>query len=92
VAIVHFSSTLARHTGGVEQITIDAPRVRELIAALVMRFPGLEPEIDQLAIAIDGDVRPDAAFEPLMPLSEVYFVPKIAGGCSECRGFTGIPT
>jgi len=80
--IVHFSSTLARHTGGLEQITMDAPRVKELIAAIVARFPALEQEIEQLAIAIDGEVRPDAAYEPLMPLSEIYFVPRIAGGCN----------
>jgi len=80
VPIVHFSSTLTRHTGGLEQITMDAPRVKELIAAIVARFPALEHEIEQLAIAIDGEVRPDAAYEPLGPLSEIYFVPKIAGG------------
>jgi molybdopterin converting factor small subunit len=85
VPIVHFSSTLTRHTGGLEQITMDAPRVKELIAAIVARFPGLEHEIEQLAIAIDGEVRPDAAYEPLMPQSEIYFVPKIAGGGSGNR-------
>ena len=47
---------------------------------IVARFPGLEHEIETLAIAIDGEVRPDAAYETLMPLSEIYFVPKIAGG------------
>jgi len=80
VPIVHFSSTLTRHTGGVEQITLEAPRVKELLAALVARFPGLELELGDLAVAIDGEVRPDAAYEPLMPQSEIYFVPKIAGG------------
>ena len=87
---VHFSSALTRHTGGIEQITLDAPRVHELVAQLVARFPGLELELDHLAIAIDGDVRPDAAFEALLPQSEVYFVPKIAGGA--CSGLTGTPT
>jgi molybdopterin converting factor small subunit len=80
VAVVHFSNMLTRHTGGVEQLTVDAPRVHELIAALVARFPGLALELEQLAVAIDGDVRPDAAYEPLWPQSEIYFVPKIAGG------------
>jgi molybdopterin converting factor small subunit len=80
VPIVHFSSTLTRHTGGLEQVTLDAPRVKELVAALVARFPGLELEIGDLAVAIDGEVRPDAAYEPLGPTSEIYFVPKIAGG------------
>ena len=86
--VVHFSSTLTRHTGGLDQITMDAPRVHELLAALVARFPGLELELGQLAVAIDGEVRPDAAYEPLMPQSEIYFVPKIAGGCSTVPGAT----
>ncbi len=77
---VHFSNSLMHHTGGLTQLTLDAPRVVELLAALVARFPGLEYELDTLAIAIDGEVRPDAAYEPLQPTSEVYFVPKIAGG------------
>jgi molybdopterin converting factor small subunit len=89
VPVVHFSSTLARHTGGIEQITLEAPRVKELIAALVARFPGLELELSDLAVAIDGEVRPDAAYEALLPNSEIYFVPKIAGGSS---GFAGMPT
>ena len=80
MAIVHFSSALMHHTGGLAQITIDAPRVRELLAALRARFPGFENQLDDLALAIDGEVRPDAEFEPLLPTSEVYFVPKIAGG------------
>ncbi|HUR33140.1 MAG TPA: MoaD/ThiS family protein [Vicinamibacterales bacterium] len=78
--VVHFSSTLMRHTGGIQQMTLEAPRVKELVAALIAQFPGLELELGELAVAIDGEVRPDAAYEPLLPQSEVYFVPKIAGG------------
>ena len=80
MALVHFSSTLTRHTGGLHQITMDAPRVHELLAALVARFPGLEYELEHLAVAIDGEVRPDAGYETLTSQSEIYFVPKIAGG------------
>jgi molybdopterin converting factor small subunit len=80
VAIVRFPSTLTRHTGGVEQITLDAPRVHELLRALVAMYPGLATELDSLAVAIDGDVRPDAAYEPLLPTSEIDFVPRMAGG------------
>jgi len=80
VPIVHFSSVLLPHTGGLEQVTIDAPRVKELLAALIARFPGLELELGDLAVAIDGEVHHDAAYEVLSPLSEIYFVPRIAGG------------
>jgi len=80
VPTVHFSATQARHTEGLRQITIDAPRVHELVAALTARFPGLLHELEHLAVAIDGEIRPDAAYEPLTSQSEIYFVPKIAGG------------
>ena len=80
MAVVHFSSTLVRHTGGLQQVTVDAPRVQELVAALIARFPGLALELGEMAVAIDGDVRPDAAYEVLSPLSEIYFVPRVAGG------------
>lgn len=80
MATVHLSSSQARHTGGVLQFDIDAPRVKELVAVLIRRFPGLDNELHDLAVAIDGEVRPDAMYEHLLPHSEVYFVPKIAGG------------
>lgn len=80
MARVHLSSTQARHTGGVTQLDLDAPRVKELIAMLVAQFPGLDLELHDLAVAIDGEVRPDAIYEHLLPNSEIYFVPKIAGG------------
>lgn len=80
MAIVHFSNALMHHTDGLAQVSIDAPRVRELLAALRARFPGLGSQLDDLAVAIDGEVRPDAEFEPLQPTSEIYFVPTIAGG------------
>lgn len=80
MAIVHFSAPQALHTEGVRQLTVDAPRVHELIAKLRARFPGLLNELEHLAIAIDGEIRHDAAYEPLTSDSEIYFVPKIAGG------------
>ena len=78
--VVHFSSALMPHTGGLGQVTVEAPRVQELLAALIARFPGLELELGDLAVAIDGAVHQDAAYELLSPLSEIYFVPRIAGG------------
>ena len=80
VAIVHFPIALTPHTGGLSQVTIDAPRVHELLVALVARFPGLGPELPAMTIAIDGEVRPDAAYETLLPTSEIDFVPRMAGG------------
>jgi hypothetical protein len=79
VAVVHVPRALLAHTGGLEQVTVDAPRVKELLAALAERFPGLAGELDELAVAIDGEVRPDAAYERLLPLTEIHLVPRMAG-------------
>lgn len=62
-------------------LDIDAPRVHELVAQLVARFPRLTPEMfDRLAVAIDGEIHNDADYLPLAADSEVHFVPRIAGG------------
>ena len=80
MAVVHVSSLLTRYTGGLDRVTIDAPRGKELLAALNERFPGLGAELEELAVAIDGQIHQDPAYESLSATSEVYFVPKIAGG------------
>jgi molybdopterin converting factor small subunit len=80
VARVHFGSALQRHTGGVEQLDVDAPRVHELLQQLVARYPGLREQLEQMAVAVDGEIYGDAAYRKLSPESEVHFVPKIGGG------------
>ena len=80
MATVHLPSGLTQHTGGVDEITIDAPRVRELMLALAERFPGLAGQLERMAVAIDGDIYQDAPYHRLTSTSEVYLVPRIAGG------------
>ena len=80
MARVHLSSGLTRHTDGVEDFEIDAPRVRELTEMLAKRFPGLAGEIEQLAVAIDGRIYNEAPYHPLHADTEVYFVPRVGGG------------
>lgn len=62
-------------------LDIDAPRVRELSRALTERFPALGPHLAHFAVAIDGEIYSDAPYHPLEHDSEVYFIPRIAGGC-----------
>jgi len=80
VAVVIFSSGLARHTGGDERIEIDARRVTDLVTALCERYPALRGQIEDMAVAIDDEIHNDAMFMPLEPNSEVHFVPRIGGG------------
>jgi molybdopterin converting factor small subunit len=81
MARVFLSTDMASGTGGVDVVVIDAPRVRELIVALVDRYPRLNVDVlNRMAVAIDGEIHNDADFLPLQSDSEVHFVPRIAGG------------
>jgi len=80
VATVHLPSGLALFTGGVESVVIDAPRIAELLIELRKRFPRLDDQLDDLAVAIDGDIYSDPGYQPLRADSDVYLVPRIAGG------------
>ena len=80
MATVHLSNQLREHAGGVETIEIDAPRVHELIVALLDRFPALAGAVEEMAVAIDGEIHQEAAYQPLAPASDVHFIPRMAGG------------
>lgn len=68
-------------TGGQSNFDVEAGTVREVIAALDARFPGLGDFVDRkMAFAIDGVIHQDAWFSPVGPQSEVYLIPKIGGG------------
>lgn len=80
MAIVHLPSGLAQYTGGVDTVTIDAPRVPELFAALRRRFPDLALQLDEVAVAIDGVIYQDPGYQTLRSDSDVHLVPRISGG------------
>ncbi len=68
-------------TGGASEFQIEAATVREVIAALDARFPGLGEFVDRkMAFAIDGEIHQDAWFSPVGADSEIYLIPKIGGG------------
>jgi hypothetical protein len=80
MATVILSSGLRSYTGGEERVQIEARRVRELIEALVARWPALAEPLEQMAVAIDGEIHASAQYKALRPDSEVCFVPKLGGG------------
>ncbi len=80
MATVYLPSGLAQFTGGVESVTIDAPRIAELLALLRTRFPQLGDHLDDMAVAIDGTIYSDPGYQALRADSDVHLVPRIAGG------------
>lgn len=80
VATIFFSSGLAPYTDGAESLTVEVPRVRELLEAVIERYPGLAGPLELMAVAVDGEVHQHADYLPLSSASEVHLVPRISGG------------
>ena len=80
MATVFLPSGLTQFTGGVDTVEIDASRVVDLLAALAARFPSLAPELDDIAVAVDGEIYQQPGYQPLSATSEVHLVPRVAGG------------
>jgi molybdopterin converting factor small subunit len=81
MATVYLPSEMKERTGGLDVVVIDAPRVHELRLELVRRYPGLGGDLlEQMAVAIDGEIHNDADYLALSSNSEIHFVPRIAGG------------
>ena len=77
---VKFSASTKAITGE-DEIEVDAPTVRRLIRILDERWPGLGEQLTEgMAVAINGDIVPDALYEDLPEGAEVHFLPAIAGG------------
>lgn len=81
MARVHFSAGLRSFTGGVAVIELSAPNVDRLIAALDERFPGIGAKLSSgTSVAINGEIIPDAAYEPIPEGAEIHFLDTLSGG------------
>jgi molybdopterin converting factor small subunit len=74
-------SSLLHFTAGEAELHVTADTFRRLIRELNERYPGLGTQVEEsMAIAIDGEIYQDAYGVALRPDSEIYIIPKIAGG------------
>ena len=80
MALVHLPSGLTQFTGGVADVEIQASRVHDLMTMLAERFPALAPQLDEMAVAIDGEIYQQPGYQELGAASEVHLLPRIAGG------------
>lgn len=72
----------AEQSGGDTVLRIDAGNIRQLLRRLEEQAPGCSGHLDasHVAVAIDGEIHPDALLQELEEDSEVCFVPAIEGG------------
>ncbi|MGZ0190201.1 MAG: MoaD/ThiS family protein [Alphaproteobacteria bacterium] len=82
MARINVSSQMCRpYIGDITELELDVSNVRGLIKELDRLYPGLGEQVDEsMAVAIDGVISQDSYLEPIQPDSEVYLIPKIAGG------------
>ena len=74
-------NAVKKFTHGVTELDVEADNFRRLVLELDRRFPGLGHQVEEgMAIAIDGEIYQDAYAARFTQESEVWLIPKIAGG------------
>jgi molybdopterin converting factor small subunit len=78
---VRLGGTLKSMAGGLTEFEVEASNVREVLAGLAVACPRLKPVLDEgVTVAIDGELYRNAWFQPVTAASEVYILPRMAGG------------
>lgn len=78
---VRLSGSLRTQAGGRERVTVEGGNIREILDSLAERVPELQPLLARgVAVAINGLIYRDAWYQPVPADSEVYILPKMAGG------------
>lgn len=87
MAIVWIPPLLRDLTAGAESVAVAGEQVRDLIAALDARYPGLAARLVEdgalrrgIVLMIDGVANRQGLRARVKPDSEVHFVPAIGGG------------
>ena len=87
MATVHIPSALRSHSGGVDQLIIAGDTLRDVIATLDERFPGMAKHLADgdslargLAVSIDGQMSNRGLWARIQPESDIHFLPAIGGG------------
>ena len=60
---------------------VEAKNIRQLLVNLEKHYPEMKPHLDKgVAVSVDGTIYRDNWFQAIEPDSEVYLVPRLAGG------------
>jgi molybdopterin converting factor small subunit len=81
VVRVTFISSFRPAFDGADFVEIRAETLRQLLRALVKKYPRLQKLIDEgIALAVDGEIYRDNLDIEIPEKSEVYLMPRIQGG------------
>ncbi|WP_085909150.1 MoaD/ThiS family protein [Kiloniella majae] len=78
---VTLSGTIQQTAGGISTLEIEAKNIRQLLNGVEKQCPDLKPELEKgIAVAINGTIYRDDWFQPIPEDSEVFLIPRLAGG------------
>lgn len=84
---VYIPPLLRELTDGQEIVEIPGATVRQIVAALDHRYPGIKERLCEgeglrpgLSVAVDGRVSSMGLIQKVGEMSEVHFIPAIGGG------------
>jgi molybdopterin converting factor small subunit len=87
MAIVHIPALLRELANNDVRVEVPAATVREVIAVLEQRYPGIAARLTEdgrlrkgIAVAIDGEIATLGLLERLSENAEIHFIPSIQGG------------
>jgi len=73
--------SLSQLAGGRKEFDIDAPNIDRMLRALCEEVPKLRPVLeDGVTVSIDGTLYRLNKLQKIEPDSEVFILPKMAGG------------
>lgn len=78
---VRLWGSLREAAGGRDAVHVDADSIGAMLRRLEAEHPGLRPQLKRgVAVSVDGAIFRDNWLAPVAPDSEVFLLPKLAGG------------
>ncbi|HTO83245.1 MAG TPA: MoaD/ThiS family protein [Methylomirabilota bacterium] len=78
---VKLSGSFKSAAGGLGEVEVEAVNIHQLLTRLAEEHPKLKPMLDRgVAVSIDGQIYRDDRFRAIPPGSEVFLLPRMAGG------------
>jgi sulfur-carrier protein len=78
---VTLSGALKGAAGGKTVVEVEAANIQQMLARLGTDHPKLKPILEKgVSVSVNGQIYRDAWLQPIPPGSEVFILPKMAGG------------
>ncbi len=78
---VQLGGTLQSYSGGRSSFEIEAGNIGQILDGLGEACPRLRPLLEKgVAVAVDGEIYRGSLLQPVRPDSEVFILPRLAGG------------